>query len=415
MYHTRAAGELDRVHHMRVGTVGAAVSGLPRLRVVLVISNLEFGGAQRQVIDLANSVDPASMDIHVCSLSSYVPLADGLHDADRRLHIVEKRAKYDTTVPLRLAGLLRRVGADVVHAYLFDSEIAARVAGLLARTPLVVGSERNTDYRLKRVQLAAYRVTRRLVDLVVANSRAGAEFNRRVLGQPASIYRVIHNGVDTDRFQVADGAGIRHELGLAPGEPVVGMFGSFKEQKNHPLFFDAASRVARRFPNARFLLVGDQLYGGMHGSDAYHQRIMSLVDTLDIRERCLFIGNRNDVERLYPACDVTVLPSLFEGTPNVALESMACGVPVIATDVSDNAAIIPDGRAGYVVPLGDAATLASRIEKVLGDRDLRTSLSLAARAWVHDEFSTARLAEKTEAVYREGLAARRPHTYGTVS
>jgi glycosyltransferase involved in cell wall biosynthesis len=382
---------------------------------VLVISNLEFGGAQRQVIDLANSVDPASMDVHVCSLSSYVPLASGLHESERRLHIVEKRSKYDTTVPLRLAGLLRRLGADVVHAYLFDSEIAARVAGLLAGTPLVVGSERNTDYHLKRVQLAAYRVTRRLVDLVVANSRAGAEFNRRVLGQPASIYRVIHNGVDTDRFHVADGAAIRQELGLTPGEPVVGMFGSFKEQKNHPLFFDAAGRVARTFPNARFLLVGDQLYGGMHGSDAYHQRILSLVDTLDIRDRCLFVGNRNDVERLYPACDVTVLPSLFEGTPNVALESMACGVPVIATDVSDNATIIPDGRAGFVVPLGDAARLAARIEQVLGDRDLRTSLALAARTWVHDEFSTARLAQKTEAVYREGLAARRPRSYGAGS
>lgn len=375
--------------------------------VLIVISNLEYGGAQRQVVDLANSVDPALARIHICSLSAYVPLADRLVDAEHRLHVVTKRFKYDTTVPLRLAALLRRLHADVVHAYLFDAEIAARVAGLLARTPLVVGSERNTNYRLKKVQLAAYAVTKRLVDLVVANSKAGAEFNSRVLGQPPSMYRVVHNGVDTDRFQPADASTIRRELGLGAAEPVVGMFGSFKEQKNHPLFFEAANLVLRDVPDARFLLVGDQLYGGMHGSDAYKDRVMRLVDDLGLRDRCVFAGNRNDVERLYPACDVTVLPSLFEGTPNVALESMACGVPVIATDVADNAAIIPDGLAGYIVPLGDAPALADRVVRVVSDRNRRAQMASAARDWVQREFSTRRLAEKTEAVYRAALAVKR--------
>ncbi len=376
------------------------------ISVVLVISNLEYGGAQRQVVDLANSVDPASARVHICSLSPYVPLADRLVDAEHRLHVVAKRYKYDTTVPLRLAALLRRLRADVVHAYLFDAEIAARVAGLLARTPLVVGSERNTNYRLKRVQLAAYAATKRMVDLIVANSKAGAEFNSRVLGQPASMYRVIHNGVDTVRFKPAGAPAIRAELGLGAAEPVVGMFGSFKEQKNHPLFFEAASLVLRQVPHARFLLVGDQLYGGMHGSDAYKVRVMKLVDDLGLRDRCVFVGNRPDVERLYHACDVTVLPSLFEGTPNVALESMASGVPVIATDVADNAAIVPDGGPGYIVQLGDAAGLADRIVRLLTDAGLRDRMAAEAREWTVREFSTARLAQKTESVYRAALAAK---------
>ena len=119
------------------------------------------------------------------------------------------------------------------------------------------------------------------------------------------------------------------------------------------------------------------------------------------------LGNRSDVERLYPACDLTVLPSLFEGTPNVALESMAAGVPVIATDVADNASIIPDGRAGYIVKLGDAAGLAQKIVDLLSDHARRTAMAAAARVWVQSEFSTTRLAQKTEAVYREALAARR--------
>jgi glycosyltransferase involved in cell wall biosynthesis len=373
---------------------------------MLVISNLEYGGAQRQVVDLANSVDPARLDVHVCSLSDYVPLADLLRDRDRRLHIVRKSFKYDLSVPVRLGALLRRLNMEVAHAYLFDAEIATRLAGRLARTALVVGSERNTDYHIKRVQRVAYRATKRLVHLVVANSRAGAAFNSRTLEQPASLYRVVHNGVDTNRFRSASAERMRARLGIPAATPVVGMFGSLKLQKNHPLFFASAERILREMPGTLFLLVGDQLYGGMHGSDEYKDRMMRMVGEMGLRERCLFLGNRDDVELVYPACDVTVLPSLFEGTPNVALESMACAVPVVATNVSDNAIVIPDGRAGFIVPLGEPEALADRVLALLSDPQKRALMGAAAREWVEREFSTARLAEKTEAVYREAMEAR---------
>jgi glycosyltransferase involved in cell wall biosynthesis len=172
------------------------------------------------------------------------------------------------------------------------------------------------------------------------------------------------------------------------------------------LFFAAAQRVLHRVPTARFLLVGDQLAGGMHGSDAYKVRMNALVEALGIRSRCVFLGNRDDVDRLYPACDVTVLSSLFEGTPNVALESMACGVPVVATDVSDNAVVVPNGIAGFIVPLGDEAALAEHVAGLLLDHERRARMGVAARAWVESHFSTRRLSDKTETIFREGLAAR---------
>ncbi len=376
------------------------------IRIVLVISNLEYGGAQRQVVELANHMDPARFEVHVVSLSDYLPLAEGLRRREGRVHVVRKALKFDATVPLRLAKLLRRLKADVVHGYLFDAEVAARVAGRLAGTPLVIGSERNTDYALKRRQLLVYRLTRGCVDVIIANSSAGAAFNSRTLGMDMSRYRVVHNGVDTTRFKPQSREAIRRELGLAEDEPVVGMFASFKQQKNHPLLFAAARRVLDRMERARFLFVGEQLWGGMHGSDLYRQEMDRLVDALRLRERCVFAGNRDDVERVYPACDVTVLPSLFEGTPNVLLESMACGVPVVATDVSDNARVAPDGRVGYIVPLGDEAALAEKLLALLGDADLRQRMGTAARTWIEQEFSSERLAEKTAAVYLEGLERR---------
>jgi len=372
------------------------------IRALIVISNLEYGGAQRQVVEIANNADPRRLEVHIGSLSDYVPLASDLKDPSR-LHVIQKRFKFDLTVVPRLARLLRSLGAHVVHGYLFDAEIATRLAGRLARTPLVVGSERNTDYYLKPRQLAAYRLTRGLVDLVIANSRAGAEFNRRTLGHDPGIYRVVHNGVNVARFSPRDGREARRELGLTEREPVVGMFASFKQQKNHPLFFAAARRILARLPETRFLLVGEELYAGMHGSGEYKRRMDELVEETGIRHRCLFLGNRADVERLYCACDVTVLPSLFEGTPNVLIESMACGVPVVATSVSDNAYIVPEGVAGYLVPLGDEGALAERICRLLEDETHRAELSRNARAWTLQEFSSVQLARKTEAVYREAL------------
>lgn len=385
----------------------ATLAPSDRINVLLLISTLEYGGAQRQVIELANHLDPQRFNVAVCSLLDYVPLADQLRDREHRLHIVRKLYKLDFTVVPRLAMLCKQLRIDILHSYLFDADIAARLAGRLARTPVIINSERNTNYHLKHRHLAAYAITKSALTLVVANSNAGADFNSRRLRMDRSRYRVVHNGVDLARFhpQPEIGQSTRRDLGISPAEPVVGMFASFKQQKNHALFFRAAARVLKAIPQTRILLVGDTLHGAMNRSDVYKAQMTELMDELGIRERCLRVGNRHDVERLYPACDLTVLSSLYEGTPNVLLESMACGVPVVATDVADNAYVVPDGRCGYVVPLHDETALADRITRLLTDANLRTTLGRQARLWVEQEFSIPVMVAKMARVYHEAITA----------
>lgn len=374
-----------------------------KITAVIVISNLEYGGAQRQVVELANNIDPGSFILHICSLSDYVPLGALLSGRAGELHVIRKRFKFDLGVVPRLAFLLRKLDADLVHGFLFDAEIASRLAGRMAGVGAVGNSERNTDYKFKPVQLHAHRLTRRFVDFYIANSNAGARFNQRTLGSPKRQYYTVHNGVDTGRFRPRDGGATRESLGIATGTFVVGMFGSFKAQKNHPLLFEAARLVIEEHPDTTLLLVGDELAGGLHGSDEYKIGVMDMVRRLGLEGHCVFAGNRVDVETLYPACDVTVLPSLFEGTPNAVLESMACAVPAVATNVSDNATIIVDGESGYLVGLGDAAGLAGRLLALARDPGGRASMGTRARERVEAEFSCARLAAKTAAVYRDVL------------
>jgi glycosyltransferase involved in cell wall biosynthesis len=384
-----------------------AALGRTRTTVALVVSNLEYGGAERQVVELANRLHGDDFEVHVIALSSYVPLAARLEAGKATLHIVPRKSKYGVGAVLQLARLLRALRAGVVHGFLFDAEIAARLAGKLARVPVIVGSERNADYAMPARKRILYSATAFAMDVCVANSKAGADFNRRLFGHSPSKYRVVYNGVDTARFRPRDRDAIRVRLGIPQAAFCAGVFGSFKPQKNHPLFFKAAAQLVERSPDAFFLIAGDSLESGRRGSIAYKATLMKLVRELALEGRCRFLGNRDDVEELYCACDVTVLPSLHEGTPNVALESMASGVPVIATDVSDNRDVIPHGEAGFIVPPDDVTALTSRLLELRHDPGKRSAMGRFARRWVEERFSLARLAHNTAEVYREIIALKR--------
>jgi glycosyltransferase involved in cell wall biosynthesis len=374
--------------------------------VALVVSNLEYGGAQRQVVALANHLNASGGDAVVVSLSPYVPLASALQGPSSRLHVVEKRHRLDLTVPWRLARLLRKLRVEVTHAFLVDAEIAARLAGALYPRTAILGSERNADYTPQWRHRIPLRLTRPWCDAVIANSNAGKRFQQRVMGVPGDALHVVHNGVDLERFAPREGARAREETGLAPNVPVVGMFASFKTQKNHPMFFRMAHRVQERHPGAVFLCVGEALHLGRQGSDTYAGRMRDLVRGLGLEGAVRLVGNQDDLPPWYASCDVTVLTSYREGTPNVLLESMACGVPVVATDVADNKLVVGQ-EAGFVVAPDDDQAMADRVSDLLDGVRSRLEVSRAARAWVEREFSLARLTEKTSEVYREVLERRR--------
>jgi glycosyltransferase involved in cell wall biosynthesis len=375
----------------------------------LVISNLEYGGAQRQVVELANAMNADGARAYVCSLSDYVPLAQQLHCADEVLRVVDKRCKFDLTVVPRLADVLRRLRVDVVHAFLFDAEIAARLAGRLLAPVAVIGSERNTDYTRKWRHSIALRMTQHCADATIANSHSGKRFQIRTLGVPAHKLFVVHNGVDSEHFapQQCDKLScLREELGFMSTAKIVGMFSSFKRQKNHSMFFRMAKRVLKVDPNVRFLCVGDELHRGLQGSDRYRGDMLTMVKDLGLSEAVTFLGNREDVVDLYGICAVTVLTSSREGTPNVLLESMACGVPVVATDVADNVIVVRDGHTGYIVPYDDDREMARCVSQLLGNDAGRLAMGRAARDWVGSNFSLNALRRKTIAVYEEVLRRR---------
>jgi glycosyltransferase involved in cell wall biosynthesis len=238
-------------------------------------------------------------------------------------------------------------------------------------------------------------------DYCIANSTSGAKFNAKDLGYPESHYHIIYNGVDSNLFKPRPRIEALQALGLDHELFWVGTFASFKERKNHPMLLRAAALLLKEQPDIRYVWVGDELTGDQQGSHEYKLSILRMIETLGLKNHIHLLGNRSNVQSIYPACDLTVLPSRIEGTPNVALESMASGVPVIATDVSDNTYIIPDGIVGRIVKLNDEIALAAAISELKCNNKLRLQFATNARNWVEQQFSLSQLTSKTNSIYSD--------------
>ena len=371
-----------------------------KVNVLLLTSSLERGGAERQVVELAKSLDSERFNVHVASLSHNNPLAEQLGPLQTRFHVVDKRSKYDIALIRRVRDLLKQLDIHVVHSFMFDAEMVGRLAGRWAGTPAVICSNRCPHWNRKKHKLWLARATNGCFDAMIANSQAGCDFEREQQGVPAPTLHVIPNGVDIDRFHPGRADELRDELGLPHDVLVVGMIAHFRSNKDHQTYINAAAKVLAQHPDAIFVCAGDQDGTGPEHHFGIAQR---LATSLGIAERVHFLGPRGDVDRLYRMLDIKVLATHFEGTPNVVLEAMATGLPTVVTDVSDNRRVVEDGTTGYLVPPQDAEALADKIGALIASPALREELGNAARQRAEVEYSTQTLGERTAKVYLDVL------------
>lgn len=369
------------------------------IRILFIIDNLGYGGAERQVVELCNHIDKNKFEPFICSLSNYVPLSKQILDNEKRFFLIDRKSKYDISIIFRLFSLIKKLKIDIIHSFLFQAEILSRLVGWLSNTQFIIGSERNSYHAYNSVSFLLLKITSPLMTICIANSLAGKIYNQNKYKLPDSRYRIIYNGTNIDRFYPKNVDRLKKTLSINSNDKVVGIFAAYRRQKNHTLFLNAAAKVVKEFPNTHFLIVGSKPSRGSEATDVIQNEILDLVNKLKIHENCIFLNARNDVEELYNLCDCTVLTSFHEGTPNVAIESMACGVPVIATDVSDNKILIPDGKVGFIVPLNDDSYLSEKICDILREKTLREKMALDAQNWVRNHFSYSHMSKNFENAY----------------
>jgi glycosyltransferase involved in cell wall biosynthesis len=366
------------------------------LNVLQLIPTLDRSGAEKQMALLARGLPRERFRVEVATLTRLGPLEAELREAGVPVTAIGKQFKLDPMALGRLVRFLRARRFDVLQTWIFAANTYGRVAAGLARVPVVVTAEMAVDLWKSPRELAVDRFLARWTDRVVGNSRAVVAFYRQH-GLPERRLALIPSGIGDEEPPAVDRAALRAEFGWPGDAPLLLFAGRLAAQKGIDDLVTAIDLVQYVLPELRVLIVGDGPLRAPLEETARAFRLDGMVR---------FTGHRDDVPRLLAAADLLVLPSLYEGLPNVVLEAMRFAKPVVATAAPGTTEVVDDGRTGLLVPVHDPPALAQAIRTVLRDPALARRLGDAGRARVVAEFRAATMIERFAALYEELARAK---------
>jgi glycosyltransferase involved in cell wall biosynthesis len=388
----------------RAGAALARTAGRRPVRLAIVLDQTAVGGAERLLLDLCRTFDRSIVEPRLVCLRAEGPLGADFRE-NVPVEVLDRTGRFDMRTLPRLVRSLRAARTDVVlvahhnRAALAIGRVAARLAGA---AHVVAAHDMDLTRVGGRVLPRHVVETLFLSDALVLLAPSQGRYLRDEEGVGRFPWRrapevVIPNGIVVGpRPSPADRDEARRRLGLDDADLVIGIAARLSRQKAHHVLLRAVALLHADRPRLRLVVIG----GG-----AEEPALRALVAELGIAEHVLFTGVRDDVRELLPGCDVTCLSSVHEGAPLVVLESMAAGVPVVATDCGAVRDLVADGREGFVVPVGDPDALAARLGTLLDDPALRADMGDRARRRAEAEYSI----EHTAARFQElvtGLASR---------
>ncbi len=363
------------------------------LKVLQLIPTLDRSGAEKQMVLLAKGLPRDRFRVEVAALTRLGPLEADLRRAGIPVTLIGKPLKVDPFALARLTRFIKDGRFDVVQTWVFAANAYGRVAAHWARVPVVIATEMAVDLWKTRAHLA---IDRRLVPWttrIVGNSNAVVDFYRNA-GLPDDKLAMIYSGIDAEEPPAVDHAAVRAEFGWAADAPVALFAGRLWSQKGVADLIAALDLLQHVRPSVRTLIAGD---------GPLRSELEETAHAFQLDDRVKFLGHRDDVPRLLAAADLLVLPSLFEGLPNVVLEAMRFRKPVVATAAPGTTEVVVDGETGLLVPLHDPPALAKAIRTLTDDPALALRMGEAGRAQVDREFGATLMVERFAALF-ESLA-----------
>ncbi len=378
---------------------------MPIKRILQIIPTLDRAGAEKQLLLLAAGLPRDEFDVHVAVLTRLGPLWPEYQAAGVPVTVVGKAWKLDPLALVRLCRLVRRLRPDLVQTWIFAANAYGRVAARLAGTRRVVASERCVDLWKGGLELAIDRWLARRTACIVANSPAVRDFYVQ-RGLPADKFQVIPNAVPPLRIESPPRDQVLAELGLPPTARLIALVGRLWPQKRVQ---DAiwAMDLLRVYPYDVHLLV--------MGDGPQRRQLERFAAQVDRPNHIHFLGQRTDVLRLLPHCEMLWSPSAFEGQSNAILEAMAAGLPVVATDIPGTRDLVVHGQTGFLIPTPPRPAQMATINHVviqglcrytrqlLEDPELARRLGAAGQVRVRTHFSVEQMIQRYAALYRRLL------------
>jgi glycosyltransferase involved in cell wall biosynthesis len=361
------------------------------LKILFIARQLNIGGAERQLVTLANELAARGHEIVIASYYPGGALSKKLDTSRVRLISLDKRSRWDIfSFCYNVIRVVRQERPAVVHGWMYTQNVIATIGKIFHPKAKLFWSIRSSNLSsvLDWLESGTVWFQNRIsgfADCIVVNSQAGLEYAVSD-GISREKLRFIPNGIDTELFYPDEGERqrVRAEWGMTNSEKIIGNISRFDPIKNHPFFLRAAAKIAAEYPNVRFLCIG-------HGKADYLEGLQAQARTLGIADKVMWVEARPDIRAMYNALDVLCSTSLSEGFPNVIGEAMACGRRCVVTDVGDSKLVV--GDAGTAVLSNDVEALVAALRREL---EAPETLNLAARQRILDNFTVAHLAERTE-------------------
>lgn len=359
---------------------------------------MSVGGTELQLLRLIRGLQREFEITLICMREGGALIGDARR-AGAYVRNVHVRGGWDFTAAGRMRRVLRAHTPDVLHTFLFGFDLWANLAARRAGVPVVISSRRELAMWQQRRHVFIQRRANRLVDCIVANSQAAADYAiEREQADPA-LFRVIHNGINADEYVTRmDRVQLRKRYRIpASAKHVVGMVANFSPVKDHELFVEMASRLLQRRNDVHFLFVG---------TGPLVESIHSLIMKRELRPHFDRIITLNEMADVLAVFDVSVLCSKREGFPNAVIEAMAAGLPVVASDVGGIRELVRDGETGRLVASRSADDFAEAVNTLLDRPDERESLGARAAAWVREHLGEEKMVRAYRDLYTELLLAK---------
>jgi glycosyltransferase involved in cell wall biosynthesis len=357
-------------------------------RILFVADGFEVGGAQRALLDLLGHMSGGRYRRVLFSTGVEGPLSDAYAAASERIVSRPKRRAFDFALIPALADLVREERPRLIVSVLFYADVMAGLANLMNRIPIVswqhVLPSRDVKNNRSRHRLA-YRIVHPRFTRVVCCSDALADDVAATYAVPRRRLVTIANGVDLQRFLFQPLPDRRNRFSI-------GMVARFGPEKGHAVLLTAFPEILRRVTGARLDLYGD---------GPTRPAMEALAARLGIGESVAFHGTTVGIETRYADLDLVVLPSDCEAHPISLLEAMACGRPVLASDVPGTREAVERGTTGLLFPAGDAGALAAAVGELAGDRPRMAAMGRAGRRRVEERFELGGQLDKLLRLFHE--------------
>ena len=386
---------------------------MPKINLLYVITKLELGGAQKQLLSLIARLDKNRYNIFLFTAKNGLLLTDaqainGLHIKTSALLERPINPFKDILALIEIYLFIRKHNIDIVHTHSSKAGILGRLAASFVRNKIIIHTIHGWSFNDYQSGLCRYffilleRFNAKFSDkLIVVSTHDFKKGLSSRIGNDRK-YQLIHYGIDYSEFARQDNK-IREKLGIKPNELVVGMLSCFKPQKSPQDFIKLAFLINQNLSDIKFILVGDGLL---------RKRIERLIAQLGLRQKVILTGWRRDIPSILQAMDVFVLTSLWEGLPISVLEAICASVPVVATNTGGISEVISEGKTGFLISPadtknpGDMRTMAEKVISLLKDVELRQKIAKHAKESLSPNFNLENMVNNTDNFYRNLITAK---------